>query len=265
MAKKEKQNGWTTLREIFEVFKGSTLSPDEKVLWMLYRAYDQGAGAWPGDDVLADHMQKGVRSVQRYRSRLLEGGFLLKEFRGPKPASYRAVSPSKASPPSATLEPESLATLGDANPKASPEASPDPAPPLYRSTVNTEKANTSDSESDEVRVFEYWSDRRTAVLPGPTRPPKKTAKRLSKVRARLSDGYTVEDLMLAIDGCLGNAFNVEGGFIDLELICRSDQKVTQYMQWARKNETGKKPFPEVGSDRAAHLATMRAQSKGLSE
>ena len=87
---------------------------------------------------------------------------------------------------------------------------------------------------DELLVFEYWADRRTAVLPGSTRKPKPTQKRLSKVRARLRDGHTVEDLKQAVEGCLGSAFNVEGGYIDLELICRSDAKVTQYMAWAAK-------------------------------
>ena len=53
------------------------------------------------------------------------------------------------------------------------------------------------------------------------------------MNARLLEGYTVEDLKSAVDGCFGSKRNVEGGFIDLELICRNDQKVTQYMQWAR--------------------------------
>ena len=110
--------------------------------------------------------------------------------------------------------------------------------PTSKSTSNSNSIDTSDKESDEVSVFEYWATRRTAILPGSTRPPKRTPKRLSKVKARLSDGYTVMDLKLAVDGCLGSERNVEGGYVDLELICRDDQHVTQYMQWARKNSSG---------------------------
>jgi len=141
MAEKGKRDGRTTLEEIFDFFKTPTLSSYEKALWMLYRAYDGGEGAWPGDDVLAAHMDKSVRSVQGYRARLLEAGFLHKKFRGPKPAIYRAVIPTKASQPLATLEAQSLAALCDARPKASQEASQVSVAPLYSllNTGNTEK------------------------------------------------------------------------------------------------------------------------------
>jgi len=105
--------------------------------------------------------------------------------------------------------------------------------PTSKNTSNSNSTDTSDNESDEVRVFEYWADQRTAILPGSTRTPKRTSQRLSKVKARLSDGYTIEDLKLAVDGCLGSQRNVDGGYVDLELICRDDQHVTQYIQWAR--------------------------------
>ena len=68
---------------------------------------------------------------------------------------------------------------------------------------------------------------------------------LTKVKARLAEGRTVNELKSAVDGCLSNSFNVEGGFYDLELICRNDQKVTQYMQWDQKNR-GRLPTWEDG-------------------
>jgi len=98
------------------------------------------------------------------------------------------------------------------------------------------KENTTKTSgySDEViEVFDYWQGRR-CELPH-TRLAQPTSRRLSKVQARLKEGYPVEDLKRAVDGCLSNPFNVEGGFYDLELICRDDQHVTQYMQWARKD------------------------------
>ncbi len=98
------------------------------------------------------------------------------------------------------------------------------------------KENTTKTSgySDEViEVFDYWQGRR-CELPH-TRLAQPTSRRLSKVQARLKEGYPVEDLKRAVDGCLSNPFNVERTFYDLELICRDDQKVTQYMQWARKD------------------------------
>ena len=105
------------------------------------------------------------------------------------------------------------------------------------------KENTTKPPSfydDVAAVFEYWVEKRAEVL-NLTRRMKisqSSTDRLSKVKARLAEGHTVADLMLAIDGCLGSQHNVEGGFVDLELICRNDQKVTQYMAWARKNGRG---------------------------
>jgi len=60
------------------------------------------------------------------------------------------------------------------------------------------------------------------------------------VKARLAEDFTVDELKSAVDGCLGNERNVEGGYIDLELICRDDQHVTQYMQWARTDSASQR-------------------------
>ena len=38
----------------------------------------------------------------------------------------------------------------------------------------------------------------------------------------------------------GNATEIERGYIDLELICRDDQHVTQYMQWARTDSASQR-------------------------
>ena len=157
MAEKGKRDGRTTLEEIFDFFKTPTLSSYEKALWMLYRAYDGGEGAWPGDDVLAAHMDKSVRSVQGYRARLLEAGFLHKKFRGPKPAIYRAVIPTKASQPLATLEAQSLAALCDARPKASQEASQVSVAPLY-SLLNTGNTEKTPEEEISQKRFRYTSE-----------------------------------------------------------------------------------------------------------
>jgi hypothetical protein len=77
-------------------------------------------------------------------------------------------------------------------------------------------------------VFEYWAERRKAVLPK-ARAPKLDPKRAGKIRARLRDGYTVAELKQAVDGMLGSRFNVEGGHTDVELCCRDSAHVDRYM------------------------------------
>lgn len=94
----------------------------------------------------------------------------------------------------------------------------------------------SEYPDDVMLVFDYWNEIRGQIPHMRLAQP--TCKRLSLVRARLEEGHTVRDLKEAVDGCLGNKKNREGGFIDLELICRSDAKVVQYMSWSRIDSHG---------------------------
>lgn len=90
-------DGRSTLSDLFELMRDPHLGPEAKVVWALYRSYEgpNGKGAYPGDELLAEHLDRSPRTVQRYRAQLVEGGFLEKEFRGPKPARYRAVVPEQ--------------------------------------------------------------------------------------------------------------------------------------------------------------------------
>ncbi len=128
------------------------------------------------------------------------------------------------------------------------------------------KGNTTKSSafSDEVvGVFDYWQERRSQ-LPH-TRPAKLTDERLSKVKARLDEGRTPEELRRAVDGCLGNEYNVQRGYYDLELICRDDRHVSQYLAWGSGLTGGDAPFPKVDPRKAAYLRRLRDQSEELPE
>ena len=91
------------------------------------------------------------------------------------------------------------------------------------------------SEGQEVAaVFTYWRERREEVLgvgDGPV--ARMTDKRAGKIRARLKEGYTVEQLKQAVDGLLGSAWHVQRGFTDLELACRDEAHVNQCRTWAK--------------------------------
>ena len=129
--------------------------------------------------------------------------------------------------------------------------------PLSSSLSSSIKKNTSKSDDSDLLVrelFDYWAGRRAVAIGkndgGP--PMKATDQRLGKIRARLKEGYTIDQLKAAIDGCLSNPFNVEGGHTDIELICRDQKHVEQYRARAAKGATanGSKPThdrPELRS------------------
>lgn len=147
--------GRLTLSEIFEATRDPALTPEEKVLWTLYRSYEgsEGSGAFPGDERLARHMGLSERSVQGYRARLLEKGYLRRKLRGPRPALFWAVTPDEASKPTTKLGPESFeadreakaeaskptAKLGKASQEASQEVSQCASPEYGKSTGRVEE------------------------------------------------------------------------------------------------------------------------------
>lgn len=98
----------------------AALTAGQVRLWLLIRSYQQadGRGAYPGDEVLAKHMDRSPRSIQKYRRRLRDMGYLRRELRGPKPAYWWAVTP-EASQQTANQEPESSETDCDTIPEAS--------------------------------------------------------------------------------------------------------------------------------------------------
>lgn len=81
-------------------------------------------------------------------------------------------------------------------------------------------------------IFEYWR----TVMNKDSRA-KLTAKRKTKVTARLKDGFTVDEIKQAIKGCAMSPYHMgdnDTGAIydDLELICRNDEKIRRFMQIA---------------------------------
>lgn len=98
--------------------------------------------------------------------------------------------------------------------------------------------NTRDNTADETReVFDYWRARlghKTAKL---------TNDRKSKVSARFREGYSVEDIKAAIDGCAGSAWHTGDNpqakrYDDLTLICRNGSKLEDFRAMSRKSGKG---------------------------
>lgn len=97
-------------------------------------------------------------------------------------------------------------------------------------------------DKEAERVFLYW---REELRSASKRKVVFGEKRKTKVCARLRDGYTVDDLKLAIDGARDHAFVDEKGkrHDDLELICRDEVKVDSFISRAEGGSAGSPAQP----------------------
>ena len=104
------------------------------------------------------------------------------------------------------------------------DAKPDQTPPEKPKKSRVEK-------NSSVEVFTHWQ----TVMNHPR--SKLGDKRRKAINARLKEGYTVDDLKRAVDGCLHSAFhmgdNKDGTvFDDIELICRDASQVDKFLKLA---------------------------------
>lgn len=88
--------------------------------------------------------------------------------------------------------------------------------------------NGAGRASPVVEVFDHWR----AVMAHPV--AKLTPEREKAVRARLRDGYTVEEIKAGIDGCRASPFHMgqndgQKRHDDLTLICRTGSKLESFM------------------------------------
>lgn len=103
--------------------------------------------------------------------------------------------------------------------------------------------------SEEVSwIFSYWQ----SALNHPT--AKLTAERKRKIEARLKEGYSVEQIIQAIDGCAASPFHRgqnDTGQVwdDLELICRNGSKLESFI--SRKGNLNGNSNATNGNHRAA--------------
>lgn len=105
------------------------------------------------------------------------------------------------------------------------------------------------------QVFEHWKK-----ATGKTAGCVFDKKRTRLVKARLADGYTVEQLNLAIDGCAADPFsqgqNDRGKkYDDLGLICRDAAHVEKFIECAR----AKAPPAKSKAKTAAELYPLEAE------
>lgn len=111
-----------------------------------------------------------------------------------------------------------------------------------------------------LRLFEAWK----RELDHPMAQP--TPERLSKVQARLRDGYSEAFILRAIHGCARSTYHTgqndeKRRYDDLTLICRNGSKLEQFASYV---DEGAVPSPTVSTgasaDAAAEIMKLEAEA-----
>lgn len=112
----------------------------------------------------------------------------------------------------------------------------------------------------EEQVFQHWQ----AIFNKPR--AKMDDSRRKAIRARLRDGYSVEDLCDAISGCRLSEFHMGQNdrhqkYVEIALICRDaahvDQFIEIYERKKAKAEANEPPRVERSADGKERLAEVR--------
>lgn len=87
---------------------------------------------------------------------------------------------------------------------------------------NTE--NTTETTTDINNVFLFWKN-----VFKKTDRTKLEGQRLTKIKARLKDGYSVDEIKTAIINVSKSQHHIDGGYTDIELICRDQVHLDKYL------------------------------------
>ena len=106
-------------------------------------------------------------------------------------------------------------------------------PPNHKPITNNHKPITNNqlkdlSADESTDVFDYW-----LKVMGKNNQSKFNTKRKAAVKSRFKEGYTVEQIKQAIDGCANTPHNMGQNdrgelYNDLELICRNGSNVERF-------------------------------------
>lgn len=119
--------------------------------------------------------------------------------------------------------------LAPTPPAAAPAPTPPPEPPQPSQPPEPPPvATTEDPKARQAReAFEHYLAGWHRTIGG-ARPPKLDDKRRRAARARLAEGFTLDDLKAACDGLWASAWHVENGRTDFGLVVRDAAHVEQF-------------------------------------
>jgi len=250
------------------IVRAMEVGPAAALLYVMLEGYaDKGRKCFPSMTTLGKQLKFSRRHIQQLMRKLETAGIVTKEPRvdgsGQTSNLYYLplISPVNQSAP--RREP---GFAGGANGSAQAPANqsaqggkPQFAGPASHSAHELEPVNIYQQEKDPVEPDSFEleglskdkpscrskTDRSAEVLevfehyrsfhPRAHRNPTSTSKEWKAIRARLKEGYTVDDLKAAIDGCHRSPFHMGENknsrkYDSLELIVRDSSKVTQFME-----------------------------------
>tara|TARA_R110000822_G_scaffold254332_3_gene380628 strand:+ start:256 stop:1053 length:798 start_codon:yes stop_codon:yes gene_type:complete len=96
--------------------------------------------------------------------------------------------------------------------------------------TNKPLSNMSAKDNLSFELFKYWCE----VMGKSISTSKLTSNRDKAIKARLKEGYTVEQIKEAIDGCRKDPFSMgqndrQKPFNDIQLICRNGEKIESFL------------------------------------
>ena len=127
---------------------------------------------------------------------------------------------------------------------------------IEKEIENNKPMSSSDEPDPAVEVFSHWQ---SVMNHGKA---KLDRKRRQKIRDRLKDGYTVQDLIQAIDGCKRSPHHMGDNdrgtvYDDIELICRDAPHVDKFIKLAQQ--------PDMSNMSQAARRTAEAARRFLNE
>jgi uncharacterized phage protein (TIGR02220 family) len=205
---------FSTLKALWAVRDDRTLTATEqRIVVMLIAFSDETGACWPSVPKLAQAARTSRSAVQRALK-------LLRTGRGP----ILVTAVSRETEHKATMSHLYQLSLLEGGPhteRPPPHTGLPPAPPQAGGGPHTERREgpIQDPEEDREKktvkedieeeaaglVFDHWSLQLFTKI-HPKRKAQRTQKRMDKIRARLRDGITVDELKLVIDNVAGTPF-----------------------------------------------------------
>lgn len=108
-------------------------------------------------------------------------------------------------------------------------------------------------DNSAIDIFHYWCD----VMRKNRMTSKMTPKRMKAIKDRLKQGYAVDDIKLAVYNCSQDPWSMGNNdrqkpFNDIELICRSGEKLESYLDAVQKKAAARN-VNSIGTDFSAPM------------
>lgn len=212
-------------------------NPKVLLLGLANHAHPDGTNSYPSIERLAGYCHCDRRTAQRNVRKLQDDGFIEQEGVGPVGQTRWRIcfeawegGRQNATPrQNAGGGTHAAGGGGISGPGGAAPMPPEPSiePSIEPSFVVDRTRTRDDDPADTIgELFAYWQQ--TCGHPSARPSPERT----SKVKARLKDGYTPDQIRTAIDGAARAPFvSPDNGkrFDDLELICRTGAKLEDFI------------------------------------